>query len=123
MEDGGPLAQRRVSSLGTLWGTSAGASLLYVKISVRSLSSSKFSPPPVTSAECSQRDPAPVFVGHVVWYMCGRFKDDRCTAVRGGETWEGWGDGGTVADDNVFRVRWGDTHGKGVQSTTIGVAH
>lgn len=116
MEDGGPLAQRRVSSLGTLWGMSAGASLLYVKISVQSFSSSKFSPPPVTSAECSQRDPAPVFVGHVVWYMCGRFKDDRCTAVRGG-------DGGKVADDDVFRVRWGDTHGKGVQSTTIGVAY
>lgn len=48
--------------------------------------------------------------------MCGRFKDDRCTAVRGG-------DGGKVADDDVFRVRWGDTHGKGVQSTTIGVAY
>lgn len=35
----------------------------------------------------------------------------------------GWGEGVAVADEDVFRVRWDDTYGRGVQTAAIEVAH
>lgn len=102
---------------------SCGAALRYVHISVWSFSSSKFSPPLVASVVWSLREPPGVFVGHLVWHRCERFEDSRYTAVRGGDSCVEWGERGVVADEDVFRVGWGNTHGRGIQTTAIEVAY